>query len=86
MEKAGLMQKVEVDGDRVLETMYVPYSLRHFFASMLIAQNKDLKTIQERIGHEEAAMTLNVYGHLIRLKQAEEISEPTGILSSILDA
>jgi len=86
MEKAGLMQEAELDGNVVLETMYTPYSLRHFFASMLIAQNKDLKTIQERMGHEDAAMTLNVYGHLIRLKQAEEISEPTGILSSILAA
>jgi len=63
MEKAGLMQEVEVDGDLIPETMYTPYSLRHFFASMLIAQNKDLKTIQERMGHEDAAMTLNVYGH-----------------------
>ena len=31
-------------------------------------------------------MTLNVYGHLIRLKQAAETSEPTGILSSVLAA
>ena len=86
MEKAGLMQESEVDGERVLETMYTPYSLRHFFASMLIAQNKDLKTIQVWMGHEDAAMTLNVYGHLLRLKQAEEIPEPTGILSSVLAA
>jgi integrase len=86
MEKAGLIQESEVDGKPVLEMMYTPYSLRHFFASMLIAQNKDLKTIQERMGHEDAAMTLNVYGHLIRLKKAEEISEPTGILSSVLAA
>jgi integrase len=86
MEKAGLMQESEVDGERVLETRYTPYSLRHFFASMLIAQNKDLKTIQAWMGHEDAAMTLNVYGHLLRLKQAEEIPEPTGILSSVLAA
>jgi hypothetical protein len=38
------------------------------------------------MGHEDAAMTLNVYGHLLRLKQAEEIPEPTGILSSVLAA
>lgn len=86
MERAGLMQETEVDGEVAMETMYTPYSLRHFFASMLIAQNKDLKTIQERMGHEDAAMTLNVYGHLIRLKQAEEIAELTGILSSVLAA
>ena len=67
MEKAGLVQESEVNGKPIVEMMYPPYSLRHFFASMLIAQNKDLKTIQERMGHEDAAMTLNVYGHLIRL-------------------
>ena len=61
--------------------MYTPYSLRHFFASVLIAQNKDLKTIQEWMGHEDAAMTLNVYGHLIRLKQSTNAAEPAGILS-----
>jgi integrase len=84
MEKAGLMQETEVDGQRVIENMYTPYSLRHFFASMLIAQNKDLKTIQEWMGHEDAAMTLNVYGHLIRLKQSEKIAEPAGVLSAVL--
>jgi hypothetical protein len=30
---------------------------------MLIAENKDLKTIQGRLGHVDAGMTLNVYGH-----------------------
>jgi integrase len=86
MEKADLMQESEVDGERVFETMYTPYSLRHFFASMLIAKNKDLKTIQTWMGHQDAAMTLNVYGHLLRLKQAEEIPEPTGVLSSVFAA
>jgi integrase len=49
-------------------------------------RQRTVKTIQERMGHEDAAMTLNVYGHLIRLKKAEEISEPAGILSSVLAA
>jgi site-specific recombinase XerD len=51
--------------DKILQNIYTPYSLRHFYASMLIAENKDLKTIQGR-GHVDAAMTLNVYGHLIK--------------------
>jgi integrase len=84
MEKAGLIRETDVDGQPVVETMYTPYSLRHFFASVLIAQNKDLKTIQEWMGHEDAAMTLNVYGHLIRLKQSTKIAEPAGILSTVL--
>jgi len=85
MEKAGLMEEREVDGKKVLAPIYTPYSLRHFYASMLIAQKKDLKTIQTRMGHEDAAMTLNVYGHLIRMKEAEEIDEPNGVVFEVLN-
>jgi integrase len=86
MEKAGMQNEVERDGKRVIEPLYAPYALRHFFASMLIANNTDLKTIQERMGHADAAMTLNVYGHLIRLKQAEEKGQEEGILAGVLAA
>jgi len=84
MEKAGMMEEAEVDGKTSLVPTYTPYSLRHFFASMLISQNVDLKTIQERMGHADAAMTLNVYGHLIRLKKAEEVSDYGGVLSAVV--
>lgn len=84
MEKAGLIEKREGGDGKVDAPMYTPYSLRHFYASMLISQNKDLKTIQERMGHEDAAMTLNVYGHLIRMKQAEDLYEPHGVVSEVL--
>lgn len=86
MEKAGMMKETEQDRKKVLTPLYTPYSLRHFFASMLISKNVDLKTIQERMGHTDAALTLNVYGHLIRLKQAEKMTEEAGILSGILAA
>jgi integrase len=71
MKEAALVQEKEIDGEKRLENLYTPYSLRHFYASMLIADNKDIKTIQERLGHVDAAMTLNVYGHLIKERQAQ---------------
>jgi hypothetical protein len=37
------------------------------------------------MGHEDASMTLDVYGHLIRLKQAEDNSEEPGMLSGVLN-
>jgi integrase len=40
------------------------HDLRHFFASLLIASGADIKTIQARLRHATAAMTLDVYGHL----------------------
>jgi site-specific recombinase XerD len=84
MKEAGLVQQIEIDGEKRLQNLHTPYSLRHFYASMLIADNKDLKTIQERLGHVDAAMTLNVYGHLIKERQAKAREEDGGILGRIL--
>jgi len=84
MTEAGLVLEKEIDGQKRLENLYTPYSLRHFYASMLIADNKDIKTIQERLGHVDAAMTLNVYGHLIKERQAKAREEDGGILGRIL--
>ena len=78
-----MVDEQNIDGQKVTGPRYTPYSLRHFYASMLIAKNRDMKTIQERMGHEDAAMTLNVYGHLIRLKQAEDTEEEPSVLSHI---
>jgi integrase len=38
--------------------------LRHYFASLLIAQGLDVKVVQARLRHASAKTTLDVYGHL----------------------
>jgi integrase len=83
MEHAGLMDMSEIGGQKVCAPRYTPYSLRHFYASMLIAKNRDLKTIQERMGHVDATMTLRVYGHLIRQKEAEKREEEPSVLEEV---
>lgn len=40
------------------------HDLRHFYASLLIAQGASVKTVQARLGHATAAETLDTYGHL----------------------
>lgn len=40
------------------------HDLRHFYASLLIAAGRSVKEVSERLGHTNAAMTLNVYSHL----------------------
>lgn len=40
------------------------HQLRHFYASVLIAAGQSVKVVSERLGHSNAAMTLNVYSHL----------------------
>ena len=41
-----------------------PHKLRHTAASLAIAAGADVKVIQTMLGHKDAAMTLNIYGHL----------------------
>lgn len=50
------------------------HSLRHTYASMLIAQGESVKTVQALLGHANATMTLNIYSHLFegQAKQAVE--------------
>jgi integrase len=49
------------------------HDLRHFFASLLIASRVDIKTVQARMRHAKAAMTLDTYAHL--LPDADESSK-----------
>lgn len=41
-----------------------PHKLRHTAASLSIAAGADVKVVQTMLGHKDASMTLNVYGHL----------------------
>jgi len=40
------------------------HDLRHVYASALIQAGESVKTVQRRLGHSSAAMTLDVYSHL----------------------
>jgi integrase len=66
MQEAGLIRTETIDGKRVRRPMYSPYALRHYYASKLIEKGKDLKFIQNAMGHSKIEITLNVYGHLLK--------------------
>lgn len=83
MEDAGLVEEVREGKKTVLFKKYTPYALRHFFASMLIEQNKSAKYIQNVMGHEDIKMTFDVYGHLIRRKETDRMEEGGGVLQYV---
>lgn len=84
MKEVGLIEVEKVGGREVERPKYTPYALRHYFASKLIEKGKDLKFIQEAMGHSKIEITLNVYGHL--LKDREEAKKQTAeeLLSDVL--
>lgn len=40
------------------------HDLRHYLASLLIANGADVKTVQARLRHASAKATLDTYGHI----------------------
>jgi integrase len=56
------------------------HALRHTHASTLIKAGVDVLTISRRLGHSKAAMTLDVYGHLIEGADAAAAKAIEGVL------
>jgi integrase len=74
--EAGLTVDIEKDGEIIKKPKYTPYSLRHFYASMLIRRKVDLKKIQRLMGHEKIETTFNTYGHLIEEEEDRSVRRP----------
>lgn len=81
--EAGLFEIDIVKGSNVEKPLYRPYDLRHFFASMLIERQVNLKKIQTLMGHNGIETTLNVYGHLLKDADDDKISN-IGMLGGLL--
>jgi len=81
-EKAGLLESVEADGEKVERSKFSPYDLRHFYTSMLIERRVNLKRLQKLMGHEKIETTLNVYGHLVERVEASA-EKHTGLLATL---
>ena len=81
-ERAGLMDIENIDGEEVASPRYVPYALRHYFASVLIASGTDIAKIKTLMGHTDITTTYSVYAHLIREVEQTRSRRP-GLISSI---
>lgn len=62
VERAVRRARGKVDG---LPATFTHHDCRHHYASVLIAGGADIKTIQARMRHGSARVTLDTYGHLM---------------------
>lgn len=60
------------EGKPVMEPRYRFHDLRHFHASMLIADDANPKEVQYEMGHSSIQMTYNIYGHLFHDDEANK--------------
>lgn len=82
LEKAGLMATKTVDGEEVTSPRYSPYALRHYFASVLIADGVDIARIKTLMGHTDISTTFDVYAHLIQRAEDAKKKRP-GMISRL---
>jgi len=72
----------------LLEEAHLPnirfHDLRHTAASLMLKQGISVKVVQERLGHSDAAMTLNVYSHVIPGMQ-EEAAKKMDEITALID-
>jgi integrase len=62
---------LEADGHPPLPEGLTPHSLRHTFASLLIATGEDPVSVMWQMGHTDPGFTLRTYGHLMRRDPGE---------------
>jgi integrase len=63
---------VRRDGKPMMVPKYNFHSLRHFHASLLIADGANPKEVQVEMGHSTITVTYDLYGHLFRDGEAEQ--------------
>lgn len=56
------------------------HQLRHSCASLMVKKNKNFKVIQERLGHANIGITLNVYSHLEEEQHVDSVDAFDDIL------
>ena len=67
---------------------YVGYNLhelRHTQATLLIGSRADIKTVQQRLGHSSASLTMDVYAHFIAQNDRAAANTIGGILGDAVD-
>jgi integrase len=62
---------------------FTPHSLRHFYASGLIASGADVVTVQRAMGHSSATITLNTYSHLWPTAEDRTRSAAADLMSAV---
>ena len=72
------------EGAIVMKAKYGVHSLRHFFASLMIDRGYNPKRVQTLMGHSTIQMVLNVYAHLFKSDEADDLVRFADAEASVL--
>ena len=57
------------------------HELRHTLATLMLSNGESLNVVQETLGHSQASMTLDVYGHVLPNAQKQAMGRLGDLLS-----
>lgn len=63
------------------DKIYGVHSLRHTFATLLLSNGVEIKTVSELLGHSDVTVTYNTYIHVIREQKAKALSTIPKLIS-----
>ena len=73
-DRAGLMDINKIDGKEIIKPRYSPYALRHYFASVLIADRTDIAKIKTLMGHTNIKQTQH-YAKVLDVNVKEDMEK-----------
>ena len=62
------------------EKIYGVHALRHTFATLLLSNNVEIKTVSELLGHSDISITYNTYIHVIKEQKKKALDTIPNIL------
>ena len=70
-----LFRNIQIAAGFPEERIYGIHSLRHTFATLLIKNRVDIKTVSELLGHSDVTITLNTYVHFIEEVKRQAVED-----------
>lgn len=70
-----MFRRIAVAADLPEEKIYGVHALRHTFATLLLKNKIDIKTVSKLLGHSDVSVTYNTYIHVIKEQEAEAVGK-----------
>ena len=68
-----MFRRIAVAAGMPEEKIYGVHSLRHTFATLLLSNDVDIKTVSKLLGHSDVTITYNTYIHVIKEQEAKAL-------------
>lgn len=68
------------------EKIYGLHSLRHTFATLLLSNGVDIKTVSTLLGHSDVSITYNTYIHVLKEQKAKALQTLPELTAAVADA